>query len=376
LFLEGSPQTFEQAVQWICFFQVVERLNGHGNGYGRRDLLLNDFYRRGIEKGILTRTEARELIAEMYLKYGGNYFALGGRLKDGTDATNEVSWIGIEAYDITGGYNHLGLMWHPDIDKAFYACGCEVVARHGCGTPALVNYDILRDSELYSGYSYDDAWNVACSGCRWYCAVGCEYSDHAMNCLVLTKALDMAVEEGIKNNITGFGELWELYDRHLEKTIDMLVEFKNKVYEWQDRVWPEMVTSLCMHGPIEKGCDVTSPKGVNNTCTSVNVLGVPNVVDSLQALKEIVFDRKLYSLKEVRKARLNDWQNAEELRQFLLNAQKFGNDLDDVDALYVRVANRIVAIAAVAGYVPKDVLQKPCKFRPKYGLLMNWQHTP
>ncbi|MDR2631465.1 MAG: pyruvate formate lyase family protein, partial [Spirochaetaceae bacterium] len=70
---EGAPQTFEQAVQWIYFFQVVERLNGHGNGYGRLDLLLNDFYRRDTEKGILSRTEARELIAEMYLKYGGNY---------------------------------------------------------------------------------------------------------------------------------------------------------------------------------------------------------------------------------------------------------------------------------------------------------------
>ncbi|MDR1352967.1 MAG: hypothetical protein LBK05_06760 [Treponema sp.] len=339
---KGPPQTFEQVVQWIYFFQVAERINGHGNGYGRLDLLLNDFYRRDTERGILTRTEARELIAEMYLKYGGNYFAFGGRLKDGSDATGEVSWIGIEAYDITGGYNHLGLMWHPDIDKEFYAYGCEVVARHGCGTPTLVNYDILRDSELYSGYSYDDAWNVAYSGCQWYCAVGSEYSDHDMNCLVLTRPLDMAVEEGIKNNISTFEELWELYDRRLEKTVDGLVEFKNKVYEWQDRVWPEMVTSLCMHGPIEKGCDVTSPKGVNNTCTSVNVLGVPNVVDGLQALKEVVFDRKLYSLREVREARLNDWQGAEELRQFLLNAQKFGNDLDGVDAMYARVANRIV----------------------------------
>jgi formate C-acetyltransferase len=341
---EGPPETFEQAVQWIYLFQVVERINGHGNGYGRLDLLLNDFYRRDKAAGIITRAEARELVAEMYLKYGGNYFAFAGRLKDGTDATNEVSWIGLEAYDVTGGYNHLGLMWHPDIDKSFYAYGCDVVARHGCGTPTLVNYDILRDSELYSGYSYDDAWNVAYSGCQWYCAVGSEYSDHDMNCLVLTKCLDIAVEQGIANGITGFEQLWELYDRQLEKTIDMLAEFKNKVYEWQDRVWPEMVTSLCMHGPIEKGCDVTSPRGVNNTFTSVNVLGVPNVVDSLQALKELVFEQKRYSLEEVQKAKNNNWQGAEDLRPRLLNAQKFGNDLDEVDEMYVRVANRIVDI--------------------------------
>ena len=43
----------------------------------------------------------------------------------------------------------------------------------------------MRDSELYSGYSEDDAWNVSYSGCQWYCAVGAEYSDHDLNSFVL-----------------------------------------------------------------------------------------------------------------------------------------------------------------------------------------------
>lgn len=106
---EGAPKTFVQAVQWIQLFQVAERINGHGNGYGRLDLLLIDFYKNDVKKGILTRDEARNILAELYLKYGGNYFSFGGRLYDGSDATNEVSWIGLEAYDMVGGYNHLGL---------------------------------------------------------------------------------------------------------------------------------------------------------------------------------------------------------------------------------------------------------------------------
>lgn len=341
---EGAPSSFEEAVQWIYFFQVVERLNGHGNGYGRLDQLLISFYEEDKKKGIITHEEARELIAEMYLKYGGNYFSFGGRKKDGTDATNEVSWIGMEAYDITGGYNHLGLMWHEDMDKTFYEYGCEVLARHGCGTPTLVSYDMMRDSELYSGISYEDCWNMSYSGCQWYCVVGKEYSDHDMNCLVLTKPMDDAVKEAIETGVTNFEDFWALYDKQFRNCVNALVAFKNKVYEWQDRVWPEMVTSLCAHGPIENGCDITSQRGVKNCFTSVNVLGVPNVVDGMYAIKDIVFDRKLFSLEEVRKAVRSNWEDNEPMRQIFLNAEKFGNDLDGVDSMFTRIANHIADI--------------------------------
>ena len=65
-----APQSLREAVQWIWMFQVVERMHGHGNGYGRTDQLLIDFYRSDMEKGTLTRQEARELVGEMYIKYG------------------------------------------------------------------------------------------------------------------------------------------------------------------------------------------------------------------------------------------------------------------------------------------------------------------
>ena len=87
-----EPQTLREAVQWMWMYQVVERMHGHGNGYGRTDQMLIDYYKSDMEKGILTRQEARELVGEMYIKYG-SYTALGGRLQDGSDATNEMSWV-------------------------------------------------------------------------------------------------------------------------------------------------------------------------------------------------------------------------------------------------------------------------------------------
>jgi len=341
---KSAPKTFEQAVQWIQLFQVVERINGHGNGYGRLDQLLIDFYDKDMQSGILTDDNARNILAELFFKYGGNYFSCAGKLKDGKDATNKVSWLMMEAYDMIGGYNHIGLMWHEGIDKEFYKYGCDILSRHGCGVPTLVSYDVMKDSETYSGYPEEDAWNVSYSGCQWYCAVGNEYSDHDLNCIVLTVPMERAIDLAIEQGVEDFDTLFELYSQELNKTSDALVAFKNKVYEWLPKFWPEMVTSLCMHGPIEKGRDVTDAGSVNSAYTSVNILGVPNVVDSLFALKKVVFDKKKYTLKQVRDAVANDWQDNEIMRQILLNENKFGNDIDDVDEMYVRVADNISEI--------------------------------
>lgn len=336
-----APQTFEQAVQWILLFQVVERINGHGNGYGRLDQLLIDFYRRDLNSGILTRDEARDTIAEMYLKYGGNYFSFGGRDRDGNDASNEVSWIGLEAYDLIGGYNHLGLMWHEDMEAGLYEYGCDIVTRHGCGVPTLVNFDVMRDSNLRSGYSYEDAWNMSYSGCQWYCAVGTEYSDHDLNSFVLNVVLKRAMLMAETEEVNDFEDFFQIYTREVMVTAKAFAKFKNDVYLWQDKVWPEVVTSLCMKDCISKGLDVTSIGGVRNAYTSVNILGVPNVVDGLYAIKSVIYDNPRYTMKELNAAIESNWADNEVFRQVMLNEEKFGNDLDNVDAMYVRVADNI-----------------------------------
>ncbi len=340
----GPPQTFMQGIQWINFFFVVERMNGHGNGYGRFDQFMYDLYRRDIDSGRLTRDKARELIAEQYLKYGASYFSFGGRNEKLQDATNELSWVALEAYDMLGGYNHLGVMWHADMDKGYFRYACEVVERHGAGTPTLVNYDVLRESELFSGFAEEDSWNVCYSGCQWYCSVGKEYQDQDVNCIVLIQPMQRAIRECMEKEIDDFEGFWQIYDREVNVTADALVNLKNAQYRWQHKVWPEMITSTCMHGPIEKGRDVTDFNSVNNNYTSVNVLGVPNVVDSIYAMKKLVFEEKRYTLAQLQEALDNDWKDNEVMRQRFLNADKFGNDLEEVDGIAVRVSGHIRAV--------------------------------
>jgi formate C-acetyltransferase len=340
---EKAPATYHEALQWIMLYMIVERINGHGNGYGRFDQLLDSFYQKDKKDGRIDRTVARELMAEWYLKYGP-HLSFGGRLEDGSDATNEMSWIGLEAYDMVGGYNQFGVQWHSDMDSEFWEYCNDVVARHGCGVPALLNNDVMVGSQLRTGFDEKHAWNTSYSGCQWYCVPGREYQDQDVNCIILIAPMQRAIEKAIDQNVESWNEFWEIYSREVDVTADAFAAFKNEAYKHHAKLWPEMVCSLLSHGPIEKGRDITDFSSVDYTYPSVNVLGVPNVVDSMYAIKTAVFDDKRYTLEEIKNACDCDWNGEEVMRQYLLNLPKFGNDIDAVDNMAVEIADQILEV--------------------------------
>ncbi len=342
---EKAPSTFHEALQWCMLYMIVERINGHGNGYGRFDQLLQPFYEADVKAGRIDRARARDLFAEWHTKYGA-YISFGGVKEDGvSDATNEMSWIGLESYDMVGGYNQLGVLWHKNIDPAFYEYSCDVVGRHGCGVPALLNAEVMTASNLRTGFEEAHANNISYSGCQWYCIPGREYQDQDVNCVVLPAPMFRAIDIAIEQNISEWSEFYNIYTREVDKTADAFADFKNEAYKYHASLWPEMISSLVSYGPIEKGRDITDFDAVDYNYPSVNILGVPNVSDSMYAIKHSVFDEHKYSLKAIRDAYKSDWtgQGEETMRQYLLNLPKFGNDIDDVDQMAILISEQIRA---------------------------------
>lgn len=96
-----------------------------------------------------------------------------------------------------------------------------------------------------------------------------------------------------------------------------------------------------MHGPIENGRDVTDVRAVANNYTSVNVLGVPNLCDSMFAIRELIFKDKKYTLDELEEALTTNWEGREIMRQDFLNMPKFGNDNASVDDMTVEICTLI-----------------------------------
>ncbi|NLF27965.1 MAG: hypothetical protein GX592_08720 [Clostridiales bacterium] len=338
-----APQTYREALQFIEFYQIAERTVGHGNGYGRFDQYMHPYYMRDLRSGEMTRDEARNMTAELLMKYGGNFFNAAGRKEDGTDATNELSWLLVEAYDMVGGHQCMNVLWHRDIDREFLQYASEVNRRHGSSTPVFINQDILRRVELNSGYRAEDVWDVCLGGCQWFCVPGKEYCDQDKNCMVVIQCLMLAFERACEEGCAAFEDFWNLYCDQADRAIRALRDLKDAQYRLQPKIWPEIVSSFQMYGCIENGLDVTE-RAVNYAYTSVNLLGVTNVIDSLYAIKKNVFEDKKLALTELRDAMQNNWAGHEDVRRLMLNAPKFGNDLDEVDAMGARFAEHIVKL--------------------------------
>lgn len=338
---EHAPRTYYEGVQWIHFAVLLDRVVGHGNGYGRLDLYLIDLYRASRAAGELSDDEAREYLSEMFLKLRGQFFSLGGRDAELKDATNAMSFVVLEAYDLIGDYNNLGVMWHPDIDPRFYDYACDVLARHGESIPVLVNYDLMRAAELRSGIPEEDAWKVVYSGCQWFCIPGKEFCDQDVNSINLLVPMRRTLAAAIEQGIADFESFYRQFEAEVLETAKALRDWKNAQYERLGDLWPEMFTSMNSHGPIERGLDMVACRGVDYQFTSVNVLGIPNVADSFQALRRLVFEEKRYTLAEVKAATDANWEGREPMRQRFLNQDKFGNDLDEVDALLVRITETL-----------------------------------
>lgn len=331
----NPPLSFREAVQWIWFYIIVERINGEGNGYGRLDQLLLPFYEKDLEKGIITRDQARELIAELFIKYP-TYYSLGGRRSRMTDATNEASWLCLEAYDMVGGTNSFGVLWHPEINKDFFRYACDILTRHGTGSPGLLNHDVMINSLLPFGFKEEDARNVSYSGCFWYCVPGKEYSCHDMASVKVIKCLMNALEIAFEKKVKTFEQLWGLYTEEIERAIRALRDLTDAQYELQPLIWPEIVPSLVMHGCIEKARDVTDG-GVEYNMKTVQMIGFANIVDSLVAIKKCIFDEKRFTLQELKSALENNYEGYKTIRQLLLHAPKFGNDDDVADSMAKKV---------------------------------------
>ena len=340
----NPPATYHQAVQWIQFAIMTDRMVGHGNGYGRLDLYLNPLYQKDIQAGSITRQDAREYLAELFLKARGQHFSIGGRLADGSDASNDMSFVVLESYDMIDDYNNLFLMWHKDMEPTLFRYACDVVSRHGASVPSFSNYDMLVDCELRSGVSPDIAWKVSVSGCQWFCIPGHEYCDQDVNSMNLLDPMWRAMDRVIAEDITDFEEFYAVFVEEFKRTSEALRVFKDAQYKVLDKVWPEMATSLNCHGPIERGIDITGPRGVDVQYTSTNILGLANVADSLYAMKKLVFEKKAYSMAELREATSKNWEGHEFMRQQFLNQPKFGNDIEDVDQMYVRVTDSIADV--------------------------------
>jgi pyruvate formate-lyase/glycerol dehydratase family glycyl radical enzyme len=372
---EYPAETFHEAVQSLYFIHLLAQIESGGNSIslGRIDQILFPYYRKDREAKQGSPEKARELVALLFIKTneiwnvleeafipGGEgtegkttqNVTVGGVGPDGLDATNDLSYIALDAYaDVRTVQPNFGVRISPDCPEELMRRAVEY-DRDGLLMHFFNDEAIIR-SLVQGGHSIEDARDYGVVGCLEPNAQGKTFGStfavqfNGIKCveLALSNGVDnifgypSGIESGNPVGFKNFNDLWKAYDRQMGHFINQMV----RGMEVLDRVIAETVpspfASAMVDGCLERGLDLTRGGAVYNS-TGVQLMGFANVVDSLYAVKKTVFEDKLFTMADLTEWLAQDWQDVEDKRTYFLNrVPKYGNNHDDVDAMASQVVD-------------------------------------
>jgi len=369
---EYPATTFREALQsyWIVYILVTLEMGGcvpgGGLGLGRLDQFLYPYYAKDIEEGRLTRAEALELMELFLLCFRhvdyytphqhftpGSQASLGGVTPAGADASNEFTYLIMEAsLRIAMPAPYISLRLHKNSPEHYWQAAANYVTG-GLGF-AVVNDEVLIPAMLRHGRSLEDARDYICSCCYENTVPGREAFHPNASYLNLPLVLELALNRGI-SLLTGeqlgfntpapedfrtFPDVMQSYEQQLHYVCNRLVSLVNYADESHiaNRCYPTM--SLFMDDCIAKGKDVCAG-GAHYNMTGCIVAGLPNVVNSLIAIKECVFSNRQMTISELVAALRADFDGQEQLKRQLLATPKWGNGDGNVDVLATDVTDML-----------------------------------
>ncbi|NPV60892.1 MAG: hypothetical protein HPY75_14675 [Actinobacteria bacterium] len=365
----NPPRTFLEALQSIWMTQAAMCIS-YGMAeilsLGRVDQYLFPFYRADIEAGRLTRELALEAIEDFYVKLatflimlveigketasemgvGSNTVTIGGLDREGNDATNEVSYLLLEAHEnLRALANNLCVRVSAKTPRDFLekACGSH---RFTSGV-AFFNDEVIIQELVEDGFSLEDARDYSIVGCVEPTSTGSSFACTAGNDISLAGVLEMALNEGRMllsggrvgaatpdpRSFASFEEVKDAFAAQLAYNVDKLV----RAVEAKDRAhaeaFPAPLVSATLEGCLESGRDMTRG-GAKYNYGSITGRGLGTVADSLAAIRWAVFERKLLSMEELVHHLRTDFREDEALRRELwTKAPKYGNDDPEADEL-------------------------------------------
>jgi formate C-acetyltransferase len=273
---------------------------------------------------------------------------VGGRGPDGGDATNELSFLCLDAMvDLRIVQPDISVRVHADTSEDFLLRACEL-ARLGTGHPKFYNEDLIAYSMACKGLSLAESRDFAIMGCvepRVQAKEGTHLTGGFIN---LPAALELALNDGIWRRTgrrigvaTGDARGFTTFDEvkcAFETQLAYLVRHMFVVNAIAETAYSQLLCSPFLsaltEGCIETGRPLQRGGATYNFGPAVNEIGIADTGDSLAAIKRLVFDKKRLTMSQLLDALAHDFDGYDDVRGLLLHeAPKFGNDDDYVDFL-------------------------------------------
>ncbi len=372
-----GARNLHEAVQSLFFAQIAMNLESLDNSVcpGRMDHYLSPFYEKDVASRTLTRQGAKELIAAFSIKmseivpvfsrritrfhggmFNGQVVTVGGKNRDGSDSTNELTYIFLEVMDeLRMRQPNYHARIHKDSPKRYRDTICRILSG-GSNSPALYNDDVIIKTMTRHGYAVQDARDYTAVGCVEPVSQGKSFSSTDAAIFNVPLMLELALNEGRRfgspvrsgvrtrpaSAMTSIDDVAEAFEAQLAHGLSRLITDLKAIELANRRHHPTPLTSMLLAGCIESGSCSTAG-GARYNFSGIQCVGPADVGDSLSAIERAVFtDGKLTMTELI--AHLKDGLSAERVRAYLRLLPKFGNDVETVDRWTVWVVDTFTDI--------------------------------
>ena len=371
-------ETFYEAIQSMWFVQFALALIDDITLTGHPDQYLYPYYQADLAAGRITPDFAMRLIEQLYFKHNELYdswpasLMVGGMDRAGKPVWNELTYMCIEAIRTTGLINpSVSVCYTEDMPEDLLRLCMEIIAQ-GYTRPAIFNDRVIQRGLREAGVSEADARYYIHSTCVEITPIAAANILVATPYVNLCKAFEYVLYEkqkpytiGVLQNVgPGWGgveqnphllhdvefslaelDTWDkflaLFKKVLAEIIASHVAGVFRITELRRRYTASPLASAFLNDCITRGMDAAVGGARYNFCYP-NFPGIINLIDSLAAIRQTVYEEHRMTLCDMAKLCRTNFEGMEAMRQYLINrVPKFGNDDDTVDTLGVEIYNFI-----------------------------------
>lgn len=321
---DGAPRTLREAVQWIVWFEAMDRMYYMGGAGQEIDTLLLAYYEKDRRNGLLgDDDEPIWYFASMFFNDTHYHQIDGADPLTGGGACNPLSFIVLEAQHRLKIPVNLALRVHENTNEQLFTNAVNYLFEDGTG----VCYSLsggLDEGYVRNGHPRNIARMRAKVGCNWTALPGIEYAlqDVTRVCLgmpflfALREMVASDDENSMENLFARFTEHLSVIVQAIKDGVDWHVEHK-----WKNR--PEIVLNLVAHGPIERGVDM-SHGGVDIMNFACDAVAFATIANSFAAVEQRVAEERRLTWEQLLHILDCNYDGFEDVRLMLKNTPQYG----------------------------------------------------
>ena len=370
------PETFYDALNTILFMrEATQALEGNGiSVYGHLDRALEPYYQADLAEGRITREEAKELLGFMLAFSDAHFGMRKQRYHNGTNTTvgiggcdaegriifNDLTRMIIEVYEerhlVDPKLNVRASQSHP---KAFLDRVARLIV-NGCNSVCVFNDEVIIEADRRMGKALEDCRLYVGGGCQENVLENTEINSRATIYLNLLQVflmgffperLDFFVQrEGLcpslYDDCADFEELYGAFLRNLESVTNAHIDRRNLSEKEGWRYNPCPLHSSTIDDCIANARDMMEG-GARYSFGSVALTGIGTLIDSLFAVRKVVFELKQVPLHQLKAILEDDFEGEESLRQYLIHrVNKFGQEDAEIREFSARVFEDLARVTS------------------------------